>query len=191
MSRSTSPLLALGLALASVVGCGPATHVGGDAGGSADAPSVDAAASCDPTRAPCHTTLRCTGLGRCEGLRLSDGEVREVEPAWGADVEAYLGRFIGLSTRGGEGFCWFGDSPGASTARFASLAEMGSSCTWVGISNVLCGVNTAGSFTPACMGEGVLVHDAAGVLYRVRVIADGRDGESTFFLELEWMATTP
>lgn len=95
-------------------GCsGPTSHVGGDAGPSGDAPG-----RCDPRRGACRVTLRCDDFV-CEGVRLADGEVRSEEPSWDFDVQAFLGRYLGLTAS--TGFCRFGPSPGTSTAEFARL----------------------------------------------------------------------
>lgn len=172
-----------------LVGCtSPSSHLGDDAGPVGDAASTG---RCDPFTGTCRATLRCADLVACEGLRLSDGEVRADEPEWDFDVHAYLGRYLTLS--GARPVCRFGEvGTGTSTSSFASLADIPgdtSMCTWESGAHLLCGVNTSG-YEPTCVGDGLLVHDASERLYRLRVIEDGRD-DSGWFLELEWSAVTP
>ncbi len=169
------------------VGCAPATHLGDDAGRSGDAASSE---RCDPTVGPCRATLRCSDLSACEGLRLSDGEVRPDEPTWDFDVHAYIGRYLTLS--GARPVGRFGEvGTGTATTSFPSLADIPgdpSMCTWEGL-HLLCGVNTSG-YEAVCAGDGLLVRDASERLYRLRVIEDGRD-DAGWFLELEWSAIAP
>lgn len=171
------------MASALLVGCAaPASHVGGDAG-----PATDAVGGCDPHAAACRATLRCVDFV-CEGVRLADGEVRSEEPAWDPDVRAFLGRYLGLTAS--TGFCRFGASPGTGTAAFPRLEDVPgdpSSCSWAEGGNLLCGVNATGGYEPACVGDGLLVRDADGVLYRLRVLEDGAD-DAGFFVTLEWSA---
>lgn len=184
MDRSLSLALGASIALASswLAGCaGPASHAGGDAGSTTDAP-----ARCDPRASACRVTLRCDGFV-CEGVRLTDGEVRAEEPSWDFDVQAYLGRYLGLTAS--TGFCRFGSSPGTSTAEFAQLADVpgdAASCSWAEGGNLLCGVNTT-SYAPSCVGDGLLVRDATGALHRLRVVEDAEDARG-FFVTIEWSA---
>ncbi len=183
--RDSILFLALATSILGLVGCAPSTHLGDDAGPSADAPSTG---RCDPFVAPCRATLRCADLVACEGLRLSDGEVRADEPEWDFDVHGYLGRYLTLS--GARPVCRFGEvGTGTSTSSFASLAEIPgdtSMCTWESGAHLLCGVNTSG-YEATCIGDGLLVHDASEWLYRLRVIEDGRD-DTGWFLDVEWSA---
>lgn len=186
MDRSLSLALGASIALASspLLGCaGPASHAGSDAGSTADAP-----ARCDPHASTCRVTLRCDDFD-CEGVRLTDGEVRAEEPAWDFDVRAYLGRYLGLSAS--TGFCRFGSAPGTGTAEFAQLADVPAdpaSCSWTEGPNLLCGVNTS-AYEPACVGDGLLVRDAPGTLYRLRVVEDAEDARG-HFVTLEWSAVS-
>lgn len=179
--------LALVASVAGVAGCSATTHSADDAGPSADGAS---AGRCDPFAAPCRAILRCTDRVECDGLRLRDGEVRADEPAWDFDVHGYIGRYLTLS--GAQPVGRFGDvGTGTSTSSFASLAEIPgdpSTAAWGGL-HLLCGVDTS-SYEASCIGDGLLVRDAADALYRLRVIEDGRD-ERGWFLDVEWSAVAP
>lgn len=187
MRGSLSFLLGTSIACGALClpGCtGPTSHVGGDAGASADA-----AGRCDPHLGACRVTLRCEDFV-CEGVRLTDGEVRSEEPAWDFDVRAYVGRYLGLTAS--TGFCRFGSAPGTGTAEFARLEDVpgdAASCSWAEGGNLLCGVNTAG-YEAACVGDGLLVRDGTATLHRLRVLEDGQDARG-FFVTLEWSAISP
>lgn len=154
----------------------------------ASAPS-DASNRCDPHREPCRVTLSCNGFSSCEGVQLATGTVYSFEgtPPSGSDVHTYVGRYLGLSAS--SNFCRFGMSVGTGTESFASLREVPTdtaACSFESGPNLLCGVNTS-SYTPSCLGSGLLVRDSAMQLYRLRVIEDRYVG-SLGQIELEWMA---
>lgn len=148
----------------------------------------DASSSCDPHREPCRVTLSCEGSS-CEGVQLATGTVVSFEgtrPST-ADVSVYVARYLGLSSS--SDICRFGESVGTGTQSFASLREVPAdtaSCSFESGPNLLCGVN-ASTYTPSCLGSGLLVRDASMQLYRLRVIEDRYVG-SRGQIELEWMA---
>ena len=150
---------------------------------------TDASSGCDPHRAPCRVTLSCTGVTACEGVQLATGTVQSFEgtPPSTSDVRAYVARYLGLSAS--SNFCRFGMSVGTGTESFASLRDVPtdtSACDFESGPNLLCGVNTS-SYTPSCLGSGLLVRDGSMQLYRVRVIEDRYVG-SLGQIDLEWMA---
>jgi hypothetical protein len=169
--------------------CGsPETNVRmSDAGADATTSDASSATTCDPHRAPCRVTLTCNDFASCEGLHLATGLVESFEsaPPAGIDVSVYLGRYLGLS--GSTSVCRFGTGTGS--ASFASLTEIPgdpSMCSSDMGAHLLCGVNTS-SYTPTCVGDGLLVRDASMQLYRLRVIEDRNVG-SLWQMEIEWSA---
>ncbi len=165
-------LLVFLLSTITIAGCTePASHLGSDA-------AVDAPGRCDPHAGVCRATLRCE-LYDCESLRLSDGEVRPLEPTWDDDVSTANGRYMVLHGR--TGLCRFGGLA-RTTERFTSLEDVpADACSWDDDANVLCGPGYD------CTGAGVLVRDATGQLHRLRIV-EHRAEDDTDMFDLEWSA---
>ena len=175
----------------SLTACGSSvTELRADAG--ADAPAADTASAnaCDPHRAPCRATLTCADLVQCEGVLLATGVVERFDRTVtdrAGDVQVDLGRYLGLSAA--SNVCRFGLNPGTRSASFAALADVPTSptlCVWDRGSYLLCGVNMSG-YTPSCVGDGLLLRDAAAQLYRLRVVGDQADAAG-WHIAIEWLA---